>query len=294
MEIVPGGPNGPAIEPVLRDYRQRYALAEEAVLNVVMEALATGRARSLVAVEGGRPVGAVVLSQQGPQGRLHLLHALGDDPLVLAALLDRAEEDLAHVTATLPTFPGGQQEGTFRQRGYQVIPRARMVLELSSFTAAEAVPEGFRLVPWQAGRQQGAAALVWSAHQTAEDRAIYPDLADPGAVEQFLESCAAGAWGRFDPDLAPMALRGEDLAGLCLTVWHAGLPGQGFILDLAVAAAQRRRGLGRALVVAAAQRFRAAGAAALGLAVTWANEPARRLYQGLGFRVEQRFVVFYR
>jgi ribosomal protein S18 acetylase RimI-like enzyme len=295
MEILPGGPG---IEALLQDYRRRYALGEETVLNALMAALATRRAQALVAVEGGRPVGAVILSRQGGEGQIHLLHALADAPTAAPALLARAEEELARagrlerISASLADLPGGPLQEIFRQRGYQVIPRARLVLDLAHLAAAAALPAGYCLTPWQGDRLVEAAGLVHDAHQSPEDIALYPDIAAVTGAQQFLERAIAGKWGRFDPACAPMLLAGDSLAGLCLAVWHAGLPGQGFILDLVVDAPHRQGGLGRALVLAAARGFRDAGAVALGLAVTWTNEPARRLYEGLGFRVEQYFGVF--
>ena len=58
-----------------------------------------------------------------------------------------------------------------------------------------------------------------------------------------------------------------------------------FLKDLAVAPGERGRGLGAALVHETARRFRERGATRLDLKVNARNEPARRLYGRLGFRL---------
>jgi ribosomal-protein-alanine N-acetyltransferase len=55
------------------------------------------------------------------------------------------------------------------------------------------------------------------------------------------------------------------------------------ILEIAVDERVRRRGVGRALMLHAMQRARARGGTALLLEVRVSNEPARRLYESLGF-----------
>jgi len=298
MEIVPASPGGPSLDAVIQDCRRRYAHSEETVLNALLESLSTGQAQALLALREGRPVGAVVFSRRGEAGRIHLLHALPEAPEAWANLLAGAEEaltregGLAEITASLAILPETTLEETLRRQDYQFMLRAHLVLDLDAFHAQVALPAGYRLVAWQEQYLEQAAILVETVHRSAEDIALYPELASVSGARRLLGRVLGGNFGTFDPALSPMALAGGDaLAGLCLAVWHGVLTGQGFILDLGVDPAHRRRGLGRALVVETARAFRAAGAEALGLAVTWTNRPARHLYEGLGFRVEQRFCI---
>ncbi len=66
------------------------------------------------------------------------------------------------------------------------------------------------------------------------------------------------------------------------------------ILNLAVAPAQRRRGLGRRLVAEALARGRARGAGQCWLEVRASNQTALAFYRALGFREHSRRPAYYR
>lgn len=69
---------------------------------------------------------------------------------------------------------------------------------------------------------------------------------------------------------------------------------EGEILNLAVAAPYQRRGVGRDLVRAVLGRLGAGGARSVYLEVRESNAGARRLYEGLGFRVVGKRNGYYR
>lgn len=65
------------------------------------------------------------------------------------------------------------------------------------------------------------------------------------------------------------------------------------ILTLAVAPAARRQGIARVLIQAAASHALGLGARTLFLEVATGNDPARRLYAGLGFTAAGRRKAYY-
>jgi ribosomal-protein-alanine N-acetyltransferase len=69
--------------------------------------------------------------------------------------------------------------------------------------------------------------------------------------------------------------------------------GEAEILTLAVVPAARRRGIGRALVLSAARHAQGLGAERFFLEVRDGNDPALRLYTGLGFTAAGRRKAYY-
>ena len=71
-------------------------------------------------------------------------------------------------------------------------------------------------------------------------------------------------------------------------VWigpHPDLAGAAYVFDLEIHEAHRGRGLGRAAMQAAETLVTEAGLSVIGLNVFGYNEPARRLYESLGYHV---------
>jgi ribosomal-protein-alanine N-acetyltransferase len=69
--------------------------------------------------------------------------------------------------------------------------------------------------------------------------------------------------------------------------------GEAEILTLAVIPAARRRGIARALILAAAHHAQGLGAESLFLEVATGNEPAFRLYTGVGFTAAGRRKAYF-
>ena len=120
----------------------------------------------------------------------------------------------------------------------------------------------------------------------AIDRAAWSPLGSPGARpaddRPFFDARTAPA------DVLVGLLDGR-VAGYATLAPATPLRSGGHVLTLngvAVEQRARRAGVGRALVAAAAAEARARGARRLTLRVLADNEPARRLYESLGFVVE--------
>jgi mycothiol synthase len=102
--------------------------------------------------------------------------------------------------------------------------------------------------------------------------------------------------GRFEPELAVIAWRGEQAAGLCLSslAWtrRARNANEGEIVWLGVAPGERGRGLGQALVHEALLRLKAAGADVVTLGAETTADEIPRLYARCGF-IPREVVVDY-
>jgi ribosomal protein S18 acetylase RimI-like enzyme len=102
----------------------------------------------------------------------------------------------------------------------------------------------------------------------------------------------------FRPDLTFIAMEGDQVAGVCLNVVNRETnerqgTNEGWIQDLGVRRAWRKRGLASALLCASMRAFKADGLDCAMLGVDTENPTgALRLYQRLGFSPVRRFINF--
>jgi len=134
-------------------------------------------------------------------------------------------------------------------------------------------------------------------------------LADIRAVAAIEAACfGAEAWpveafrvllrafGQARPSRGAMWVAAE--AGTGEILGYAGIEvsalcGEADLINIAVAAGQRRRGIGQALVARAAGCCRRRAVELLWLRVRVSNRGARRFYRGLGFTERGRFARYY-
>jgi len=109
-------------------------------------------------------------------------------------------------------------------------------------------------------------------------------FADPWSTQDFSDCVASDA-------LFLVAETGDTIAGYVVALDAAD---EGEILNLAVAPAGRRNGLGRALVEEILEALAARGVRQVYLEVRESNAPARALYAAHGFREVGRRNQYYR
>ena len=109
-------------------------------------------------------------------------------------------------------------------------------------------------------------------------------FSDPWSANDFADCLASGI-----PFLVA-----EQQGALAGYVIAHGAADEGEILNLGVAPAHQRRGVGRALVEQVLALLAGAGARAVFLEVRESNAVARRLYQSLGFAEVARRACYYR
>jgi mycothiol synthase len=102
------------------------------------------------------------------------------------------------------------------------------------------------------------------------------------------------------PELALLAMSGDEIAGFCLChideerISRLGRK-EGYVNSLAVRRPYRRRGLGRALLLAGLHLLKEEGMESATLDVDAASLiDATRLYEGVGFREQKRYILYRR
>jgi mycothiol synthase len=167
--------------------------------------------------------------------------------------------------------------------GYLVVRRFwRMRIDLADAPAAPVWPEGI---------------AVHTLRRDGDERAVYAALQDAfrdhwGQSVPPYERWQQGEIQRedFDPSLWFLALAGQEIVGVVLCRHHGDM---GWIDDLGVRRAYRRRGLGMALLRHVFAAFYARGIRRVGLGVDAENVTgATRLYGRAGMRVYRAWDLY--
>ncbi len=189
----------------------------------------------------------------------------------IAAALPAGKE----VMANLPTaWSQADRVARYEAAGYTARHSERfMRRDLADPLPDARLPDGITLAPWTPERDD---LLRETFNAAFADR--------PGARVVSPESWARYySSGSFSGALSFIALEGGRGVGMVRCLAHPDTPDEAEIGHVAVIAAQRRRGIGRALVLHAMHAMRAAGKQAATLSVSVTNTPAQAAYEALGF-----------
>lgn len=208
----------------------------------------------------GRGLGRAMLAWAESAAREHFAPQMADG---IPALL-RVDADA----------PAGEAVALYRRAGLVLaVEEDEMLLDLREPPDASPLPQELALVPWCAD----AAPLFHHAYANAfRDRPGFPGWEEPRWRAAFTAS------EDFRAELSFVALDGAEPAGYTVC-WVEG--DTGWIVQMGVCPAWRRRGLGAALLTGAVRAFAGAGLRAAALEVATNNQSARRLYERTGFRV---------
>ncbi len=239
---------------------------------------------SIVAEEGGRVVGYAALF---PHGALAFVEPEHEGNGIGTGLLAWIEARAAylHRDVVRQRIAGSNSAGRtlLKDAGYaQVRTVWQMVGKLDNGLSATVPPAGIVLRPLELERD---AELI---HRV--DAAAFAEEADyqPETFEDFQALHLAGP----DLDVAAsiVACRGERIVGFSLCSRCAD--GSSYVDVLAVLPAERRRGLGTALLQSSFAAFARAGRHQALLDVSSANPGARALYERAGMRARNPVEVY--
>lgn len=176
----------------------------------------------------------------------------------------------------------------FEQQGFQfVFAEDEMRRDLSQPIPVLELPRGMTLVSWTPER----AALFFDVYQDAfRERPGFPSWTEDVWRHNFAEGAD------FRADLSLLLLDGAEPTGFAICHVESdeeqGSGSKGWIAQMGVRPAWRKRGLGSALLCEAMRRFRSKGLRWAALDVNTDNPKARRLYQRLGFERLKTYTSF--
>lgn len=158
--------------------------------------------------------------------------------------------------------------------------RLRMEIDLTALEAPPPLSAPYFWVPWDEGLLPAHAEVKYQSFREAIDAAVFPCLGDRNGCLRLMREIRRKAG--FLPSATWLIANHDGCVGTIQGVLDRGPIGA--IQNVGVLPDHRGFGLGAALVRKALWGFREAGVNRAFLEVTAENQPAARLYRGLGFQ----------
>ncbi len=243
------------------------------------------------ATSDGRTIGLAMAVNRNGTGHISFLHVLkeaagiGAESHLVGALVESLRSDgVGRIFAEPLCFCEARLETAFASLGFTPFERALMSAEVSTVAGMERVS-----LDLQPGDIDRAARVLHEAYRGEPGNELHPEASSLLEAATFVCSAMSGGYGRVFPGYALHATVDGEIAGIVLGCEEP--PGIGFVLHLAVLPKYRGRGLGMQLLRDLAGTYRDRGIQRMDLGVTLAN-PARRLYERLGFRMARPVSAF--
>ncbi|MBZ0277807.1 MAG: GNAT family N-acetyltransferase [Anaerolineae bacterium] len=272
----------------------RRALADEAdVLAKVQEAFAEERMRGLCLSVGGTPLAFTGWRwKDDPPTYAQLLFmyaAPGAAPEHIAALVGETLSAI-RATAAVIEIPAPVDTPDFREvldaQDFVFFERCNLIATLSGVDLpAVSAPDGYSVAVWSDQHQPQVERVALEANPPdAIDSAAVPDAADQRLID-ILRSLRVGRFPGIDRWCAASSLVALTPEGtVCGYIATVVAQGIGFVADMSIHPAHRRKGVARLLLRESMAACQHSNMPVVGLAVTTRN-PARQLYESMGFSV---------
>lgn len=248
---------------------------------------------ALGAFEGNHAVGMLMAVQRSPAVHMSYVHVLKsregraiEDRLVEQALADLQRKPVDHILCEYVPVNRMDLSATFAAHEFAQVPRLMMIaaLDAPELPAVEEIHPTSNPKDWDE-----VARCLLDAYRGDPGRRLHIEMTDDRLASAFISRVAAGGFGRFRPEYITAVM--DDGRCLGAAVGCEVAPDTGFILQVGVRAESRGAGMGAALVRSLLAAFRANGLRRAALGVT-ADNPARMLYERLGFRVRKPVDTF--
>lgn len=177
-----------------------------------------------------------------------------------------------------------------REHGFeQVRSFYRMVIDLNQPVPAPVIPAGLVIRTAQPNEKR---AAIFAIRESFRDHFGFIETPFEEVYADYEQWMATDP--HFDTSLIFVAMDGDEVAGVSLCYPHMeGYPGMGWVNQLGVRRAWRKRGLARALLLHSFREFQQRGFTACGLGVDAVNPTgAVRLYESAGMHVARTSYTF--
>jgi ribosomal protein S18 acetylase RimI-like enzyme len=205
----------------------------------------------------------------------------------------QATPGVGRLESQMLMFPAGTLSAPFLSRGFRSFERLFMLAELKTFASSAAALDqdsGLRLEHWRPEHLNEAAELIYNCYLGHEDSQINDQYQSVAGAGRFLHNIIRfPGCGLFDAE-SSLLLRDTGTDRLQAILLCSRVRADvAHITQLCVSPDVRGVGHGRFLLSQAAQGLQRRGFRALSLTVTADNQPARRLYESVGFKSLHHF-----
>jgi GNAT superfamily N-acetyltransferase len=304
---LPGETLNPVYDAERRRWQQQLQWDSAAACREIEHARVTWGLPGFVAVDRtGRIRGTAYYLLE--HDRIDIGGITTDDEQATDVLLDgivTVADALALTTVRTLTLDGAVAlQSALRLRGFAVEPHLYLSRDLT--TPPEPPSRAERIWTRLVDRPRPAVAVdafeAWRPEDIEPAAALLARAYDRESGRLFAPNHAAGEWSRYvrnlvthvgcgivNPSMTQLLRDGDEIRALSLITDIA--PGVAHLVQLAVDPARRGERLGDALTQRSCDRLREAGYTALTLLVASSNDPARALYDRLGFRHDATFIA---
>lgn len=251
---------------------------------------------TLAMVESGNAAGLVVSVLQEEVGRIAFIHVLEryagqgiESRLICEAVRTFQAGGVEGIVSECLTCCDMELANLFASLGFEQIDRGIMMAPLDSpGLAPPRIREGRPAEPhdWPAMAEAIADAYAYVDHPA---RRLHVEVRDAAHALAYIRKAAEGQYGMVQHGFFRIIHSRDLCVGTILGCRVA--PDVGFVLQLAVRRAAQNREVGTRLLQELAARFREAGFRQVVLGVTLDN-PAKRLYERLGFRLVRNVAAY--
>lgn len=204
-----------------------------------------------------------------------------EDALLAAAVNDFRATRAPKIVSDWVPMTQLRLDDAFARLGFERIDRIFMSAPVN--TPALAHPAGSSVALDEPYFIDAAECLV-RAYENNPWAHLHPEIENLLDALEFVQRAASGGYGQMAHGYLRAVWNNDTCAGVILG--SAITPDTGFVLQVAVDPAHRRKGLGAELIRSLNAEFHQSGLTQITLGVTAAN-PAARLYQQLGFEARQ-------
>jgi GNAT superfamily N-acetyltransferase len=260
----------------------------------IEQSLSAGTSRLFAVVSDGR---VLALGSCGTRTN-NINFVLSDNNSYSVSLLRRIHSDFAEAGATYVVSAGRWINDTLSkeltQLGFEKHDRAQMSMPAEEILAIDepVLVDGYRFAPYEEGMRGEISELMALSNLNNVDLKVFPHFfSSVEACNLLVERIEKSIYGTYHPGLSWTVHHEGSAVGVCFMTTTS--EDTGYVPEIAVSPAHRRRGLGRAVLVHSMKRLIESidTVKRTRLDVTLDNV-ARNLYSSVGFKTELEYPMY--